>query len=200
MVAILSLHSFISLKLHSSYMTVWSSASEWETFLKSSYDEQETWEQHIRNLGKTYLRNWRNADLFPVIGYDAELMDEPKLIGVAMYGTPRKQDGLYLFGIEEDLPDALIDWVDTVMDLGDGLDCICEIMLNYHKATILVNLETEYNMETLFDDIRNGRRSTNYLKMKPGLKVSDKSSGVLLKTNSVLQTNFFTKDFRREWV
>ena len=38
-------------------MTVWSSASEWETFLKSSYDEQETWEQHIRNLGKTYLRN-----------------------------------------------------------------------------------------------------------------------------------------------
>ena len=75
-------------------MTVWSSASEWETFLKSSYDEQETWEQHIRDLGKTYLRNWRNADLFPVIGYDAELMDEPKLIGVAMYGTPRKQDGL----------------------------------------------------------------------------------------------------------
>ena len=105
-----------------------------------------------------------------------------------------------LFGIEEDLPDALIDWVDTVMDLGDGLDCICEIMLNYHKATILVNLETEYDMETLFEDIRNGRRSTNYLKMKPGLKVSDKSSGVLLKTNSVLQTNFFTKDFRREWV
>ena len=73
-------------------------------------------------------------------------------------------------------------------------------MLNYHKATILVNLETEYDMETLFEDIRNGRRSTNYLKMKPGLKVSDKSSGVLLKTNSVLQTNFFTKDFRREWV
>ena len=56
------------------------------------------------------------------------------------------------------------------------------------------------DMETLFEDIRNGRRSTNYLKMKPGLKVSDKSSGVLLKTNSVLQTNFFTKDFRREWV
>ncbi|MHA1286949.1 MAG: hypothetical protein ACTSPB_06035, partial [Candidatus Thorarchaeota archaeon] len=106
----------------------------------------------------------------------------------------------YLFGIEDDLPDALIDWVDTVMDLGDGLDCICEIMLNYHKATILVNLNNTQDMKTLFQDIKMGTRSTNYLKMKPGLKVSDKSSGVLLKTNSVLQTNFFTKDFRREWI
>ena len=72
-------------------------------------------------------------------------------------------------------------------------------MLNYHKATILVNLESEPDMKTLFQDIRNGTRSTNYLKMKPGLKVSDKSSGVLLKSNTVLQTNFFTKDFRRDW-
>jgi hypothetical protein len=181
-------------------MSVWNSPSEWQKYLESKYDSEESLEGHIRELGKTYLRNWRSAELFPVIGYDEELMDEPKLIGVAMYGTPRKQDGLYLFGIEDDLPDTLIDWVDTVMDLGDGLDCICEIMLNYHKATILVNLNNTQDMKTLFQDIKMGTRSTNYLKMKPGLKVSDKSSGVLLKTNSVLQTNFFTKDFRREWI
>ena len=56
-------------------MSVWNSPSEWQKYLESKYDSEETLEGHIRQLGKTYLRNWRSAELFPVIGYDEELME-----------------------------------------------------------------------------------------------------------------------------
>tara|TARA_B100000686_G_scaffold7659_2_gene7602 strand:+ start:612 stop:1169 length:558 start_codon:yes stop_codon:yes gene_type:complete len=160
----------------------------------------ETLESHIRSLAKTYLRDWRTAEMYPVVGYHEKFQETPALIGVAVVGTPRKDKSVYLFGIEdEDLPDELMDWIDTVMDVGDGLDCICEIMLGYHRAIIPINGESLLDYWTIFAEVLDGSRSTNYLKLNAG-QPTKVSTGSLLTKNTVLTEEVFDKSFRKEWL
>ena len=51
------------------------------------------------------------------------------------------------------------------MELGDGLDTACEIMLAYHRAIIPVKGETLDNWIEIFQDVAHGRRSTNLPKL-----------------------------------
>jgi|TARA_Y100000034_G_C6781593_1_gene349413 hypothetical protein len=167
---------------------------------KDMLSEGETFESHIRSLAKTYLRNWRTAKIYPVVGYHEKFQEMPALIGVAVVGTPRKDKAVYLFGIEdEDLPDKLIEWIDTVMEVGDGLDCICEIMLAYHRAIIPINGESLLDYWTIFDEVVKGERSTNYLKLNAG-KEAKVSAGNLLTYNTIFRDENFDKDFRKEWI
>ena len=209
--AISSLHRFIWLKSPISIMdSLWTPAN-FERFLQSmpitEFDLSEgssCLEDSVRNFARGQLRNWKTCDLYPVVGYSPEHMDDPEIIGVAAVGSPRnnKVSSVALYAIEEHLPDKLIDWIDDVMEVGDGLDCVCEIMLAYHRAVIPVSGETLWDYENLFTEVLNGTRSTNYLKLKQWNKmpVIQSTTTKLLQTNTIVTSDFeYTKSFREEW-
>ena len=52
-----------------------------------------------------------------------------------------------------------------VMDLGDGLDSACEIMLSYHRAIIPVRGESLGNWQRVFEEVAAGKRSNNHRKL-----------------------------------
>ena len=70
-----------------------------------------------------------------------------------------------LYSLEDEVSDDLCEFLDTVMELGDGLDTACEIMLAYHRAIIPVKGETLDNWIEIFQDVASGRRSTNLPKL-----------------------------------
>ena len=170
-----------------------------------SQDEPEiTFETMIRESARSQIKNWQTATIHPVVGYHPEYMDNPELIGVAVVGKPWKSSdtAVYLYALEEELPESLIEWIDQVMDLGDGLDCACKIMLHYQRAIIPVKGESLELWEEIFTDVLAGMRSTNYLKLcePQHIPVVSGKSPNLLKHNTVLQTELFDSSFRSDWV
>ena len=168
------------------------------------YDTVETsLEKIVRESARSHIKNWQTASIYPVVGYHPKYMVTPDLIGVAVVGKPWKngETATYLYAMEEELSEELIAWIDQVMDLGDGLDCACKIMLNYQRAIIPVNGESLDLWEEIFEDVLEGNRSTNYHKLCKQNEidmVSGKSPN-LLTHNTVVQLDYFTPAFRREW-
>ncbi len=205
-----SLHRFIWLKSPISIMDSYWTPENFNKFLQSMPIEEfelsegsSTLEESVREFARGTLRDWKTCDLYPIVGYYPELMSQPELIGVAAVGTPRsyKVSSVTLYAIEDHLPDKLIDWIDTVMEVGDGLDCVCEIMLAYHRAVIPVNGETLWDYENLFSEVLKGNRSTNHLKLKQWNKMPPiRTSTTLLHTNTIVSSDVeYTKSFREEW-
>ena len=174
------------------------SALEWD------YDTVEiSLEKIVRESARSQIKDWQTASIYPVVGYHPKYMVTPELIGVAVVGTPWKNEdnAIYLYAMEEELPEELIDWIDQVMDLGDGLDCACKIMLNYQRAVIPVNGESLDLWEEIFQEVLEGERSTNYHKLckQSQIDIVSGKSPNLLKHNTVVQMDFFTPSFRRDW-
>jgi len=174
-------------------------ALEWD-----NDDVEISLEKIVRESSRSQIKNWQTASIYPVVGYHPEYMSAPDLIGVAVVGHPWKQGdtSIYLYALEEELPEALIGWIDQVMDLGDGLDCACEIMLNYQRAIIPVNGESLEVWEVIFQDVLEGKRSTNYHKLckQNQINMVSGKSPNLLTHNSVIQIDFYSPSFRRDWV
>jgi hypothetical protein len=173
-------------------------ASEWDV------DEAEkSLERIVRKSARSQIKDWQTASIYPVVGYHPKYMVTPELIGVAVVGTPWKSEetATYLYAMEDELPEGLIDWIDQVMDLGDGLDCACKIMLNYQRAIIPVNGESLDLWDEIFQDVLDGKRSTNYHKLckQNQIKVVSTKSTNLLTHNSVIQMDIFSSSFRRDW-
>ena len=165
-------------------------------------DEVGSLENQVRDAARTHLSDWQTANIFPVVGYHPEYMEYPKLIGVALVGRPRRMDlsATYLYALEEGLPEQLIDWLDQIMELGDGLDCACHMMLAYHRAVIPVNGETLWDYEHIFEEVFEGKRSTNYLKLSYWNKIpAMKSNPKLLHHNTVIKSDY-DKTFQGEWI
>ena len=173
-------------------------ALEWD------YDAVErSLEKIVRESSRSQIKNWQTASIYPVVGYHSQYMDSPELIGVAVVGNPWKhgENSIYLYALEEELPEALIEWIDQVMDLGDGLDCACKIMLNYQRAIIPVNGESLDLWGEIFRDVLDGKRSTNYHKLCKQNEIERMTgkSPNLLTHNSVIQIDFYSPSFRRDW-
>ncbi len=124
-------------------------------------------ESKVRDLAQGQIKDWKTAEIYPVIGYHPEYLSEPELIGAALVGTPRVSGGscLSLYSLEEDISDELCEFLDMVMDLNDGLDSACEIMLAYHRAIIPVRGESLGNWQRVFEEVAAGKRSSNYQKL-----------------------------------
>ena len=173
-------------------------ALEWD------YDTVEiSLEKIVRESARSHIKNWQTASIYPVVGYHPKYMVTPDLIGVAVVGKPWKNGdtATYLYAMEEELSEELIAWIDQVMDLGDGLDCACKIMLDYQRAIIPVNGESLDLWEEIFEDVQEGRRSTNYHKLCKQNEidmVSGKSPN-LLKHNTVIQVDVFSSSFKGDW-
>lgn len=137
------------------------------SLLKSSTDDGKSLESNIRMNARKQIQNWKDAKIYPVIGYHPDFMDEPELIGTALVGTPRRWDlsCVSLYSFEEEVSDELCEFVDMVMELNDGLDSTCEIMLEYHRAIIPVKGETLADWKIIFAEVAAGVRSTNYRKL-----------------------------------
>jgi len=138
-----------------------------QTLLNSQVEDGKSLETNIRMNARKQIQNWQNADIYPVIGYHPDYMDEPELIGAALVGTPRRWDlsCVSLYSFEEEVSDELCEFVDMVMELNDGLDSTCEIMLEYHRAIIPVKGETLVDWKIIFAEVAAGVRSTNYRKL-----------------------------------
>tara|TARA_B100000745_G_C20131225_1_gene387616 strand:- start:1004 stop:1567 length:564 start_codon:yes stop_codon:yes gene_type:complete len=182
------------------------SVENFQQMLESSWalECKDTLEKIVRESSRSQIKDWQTASIYPVVGYHPKYMVTPELIGVAVVGTPWKsaETATYLYAMEEELPEALIEWIDQVMDLGDGLDCACKIMLNYQRAIVPVNGESLDLWEEIFQDVLDGKRSTNYHKLckQNEINVVSAKSPNLLTHNSVIQMDVFTSSFRRDWV
>lgn len=175
------------------------SALEWD------YDTVEiSLEKIVRESARSQIKDWQTASIYPVVGYHPKYMVTPELIGVAVVGTPWKNEdnAIYLYALEEELPEELIEWIDQVMDLGDGLDCACKIMLNYQRAIIPVKGESLDLWDGIFQDVLDGNRSTNYHKLckQNEIDMVAGKSPNLLTHNTVIQTNVFSSAFKRDWI
>lgn len=158
-------------------------------------------ENKVREAARTHLSDWQTAKIFPVVGFHPEYMEYPELIGVALVGRPRRMDlsATYLYALEDGLPEKLIEWIDQIMELGDGLDCACHMMLAYHRAIIPVNGETLWDYDNIFEEVFKGKRSTNYLKLSYWNKIpAMKCRPRLLHQNTVLK-NDYDETFQGEW-
>ena len=126
-----------------------------------------SWEDSIREYAKPQIENWRTAQIHPVVAFHPDYMNRPELIGAALVGKPRNPESsaVVLYSLEDEVSDDLCEFLDTVMELGDGLDTACEIMLAYHRAIIPVKGETLDNWIEIFQDVASGRRSTNLPKL-----------------------------------
>ncbi len=134
-----------------------------ESFTERLYEV----ESKVRESAQGQIKDWETAEIYPVIGYHPEYLSEPELIGAALVGTPRVSGGscLSLYSLEEDISDELCEFLDMVMDLGDGLDSACEIMLSYHRAIIPVRGESLGNWQRVFEEVAAGKRSNNHRKL-----------------------------------
>jgi len=182
---------------------LWTSEN-FDNLLTSKPDGSLTLEESVRQFARSMLRDWKTCDMYPIVGYHEDLMTQPEIIGVAAVGVPRRVGvpSVALYAMEDHLPDKLIDWIDKVMEAGDGLDCVCEIMLAYHRAVIPINGETLWDYENLFNEVVDGSRSTNHLKLKQWNKIpSVQAAGNLLQANTTIVTSDFeySKSFREEW-
>jgi len=125
------------------------------------------WEDSIREYAKPQIENWHTAQIYPVVAFHPDYMNRPELIGAALVGKPRNPESsaVVLHSLEDEVSDDLCEFLDTVMELNDGLDTACEIMLAYHRAIIPVKGETLDNWIEIFEDVARGRRSTNLPKL-----------------------------------
>jgi hypothetical protein len=126
-----------------------------------------SWEDSIRKYAKPQIENWHTAQIYPVVAFHPDYMNRPELIGAALVGKPRNPESsaVVLYSLEDEVSDDLCEFLDTIMELNDGLDTACEIMLAYHRAIIPVKGETLDNWIEIFEDVARGRRSTNLPKL-----------------------------------
>ena len=183
-----------------------------ESFTERLYEV----ESKVRESAQGQIKDWETAEIYPVIGYHPEYLSEPELIGAALVGTPRVSGGscLSLYSLEDDISDELCEFLDMVMDLGDGLDSACEIMLSYHRAIIPVRGESLGNWQRVFEEVLAGKRSNNHRKLmswqpvKTEIKVQQVSIQDFLKdlldevgtelANKLMNTEF-DESFKEEW-
>lgn len=165
-------------------------------------------ESEVRQSAQHQLKDWETAEIYPVIGFHPEYLSEPELIGAAVVGVPRVSSGssLFLYSLEDEVSDELCEFLDMVMDLGDGLDSACEIMLAYHRAIIPVRGESLGNWQRVFEEVAAGKRSTNYQKLMSARSpspIQELLKGLLTQVGNELanklMTPQFDESFKEEW-
>ena len=136
-------------------------------YFKESLDfakEGKTMENTIREYASEYLRDSHKAAILPIVGYHESCMKEAQLIGYCVMGVPLSKEipPLVLYPVDEDeLPEPLIEWINTIMDLDVSLNGICEIMLAKKRAIIVGDMEIDYASNMGWENLIMEAKSTN---------------------------------------